>query len=133
MTGPNLFGVPAKARKAKAPKPSTGTAVTELIAAWAALFEARFGEKPLVTGKDAAALKRLVEHGCGDVGLVRRRLAAYLRLDDAFLAGQGYPLSLLLGQWNRLVALEAPEAGGRQVQDADATQRLLDRNLGRAR
>ncbi len=130
MSTDNLFGVPAKAKakKAKAPKPSTGDAVQRLIRAWDLLFTVRFNERPLITGKDAAALKRLVQHTGGDIGLVERRLALYLKLDDPFLAGQGYPLSLLLGQWNRLVALDVPERS--KVPDADRTAEMLRRNLG---
>ena len=120
MADPNLFGVVPKARKAR-PAPSPTGEIQRLIGLWASLFEERFHEKPIVTGKDGAAVKRLVAHG--GVGAVERRLRIYLALDDPYIAGQGYPLSLMLGAWNRLVAqdVQAPS----RVPDSDATSRYL--------
>lgn len=105
MAAGNLFGVEPKAKRAKAPAvPSQ--AVQRMIVIWRDLFVAKFGEQPIVTGKDGAAAKRLLTHAPADV--VERRLRLYLSLDDPYIAGQGYPLSLMLGAWNRLVAQDAP-------------------------
>ncbi|MES2341688.1 MAG: hypothetical protein V4597_08420 [Pseudomonadota bacterium] len=123
-TEANLFGVEAKAKRAKA-KPAPAGEVQAVIGQWAALFQARFGEKPLVTGKDGAAVKRLVAHG--GLPAVLRRLPIYLDLPDEFLAGQGYPLSLMLGQWNRLVALDRPAQDRGRVPDADRTSARMAR------
>ena len=122
MTPANLFGVekPAKAKKAAAPASET----QRIIGAWARLFEAKYGEKPIVNGKDAAAVKRLIGHA--GAAVVERRLGLYLALEDDFVAGQGYPLSLMLGQWNRLVALERPvQRGNQSVEATDAYLRGL--------
>lgn len=123
MVEPNLFGVTAKpkARKAKA---APGE-VQVVIGKWAALFEARFREKPLVTGKDGAAVKRLIAHAGAET--VLRRLPIYLDLPDEFLAGQGYPLSLMLGQWNRLVALDRGSTARGPAADADSTSDRMAR------
>ncbi len=119
MTAPNLFGVPAKQKQAREPN-----AVLALFDAWSVLFAERFGERPMATGKDLAALKRLLGHCNGDAEKVRRRLALYLRLDDPYVAGQGYPLVLMLGQWNRLIAQDAPERS--RVPDVERTERMLN-------
>ncbi len=115
---PNLFGIETKAKKAKAPAACPGD-VQLVIRTWAEAFERRFGEKPIITGKDGAAVKRLIGHS--DLRTVVRRLPIYLDLPDEYLAGQGYPLHLMLGQWNRLVALDRPVQPSRSVPDAEST------------
>ncbi len=101
-----------------APPPSD---VPRLIALWIDLFAAKYGERPIPTGKDAAAVKRLV--GYAGAVTVERRLRLYLALDDAYLAAQGYPLSLLSSAWNRLIALDQPDR--QRGPDAAATDRYL--------
>ncbi len=122
--GSNLFGVPDKEPKKPAPAKAGPGEVQRLIGVWAKLFEARFGEKPIVTGRDGAALKRLIAHS--DAATVERRLKVYLALDDAFIASQGYPLGLMLGAWNRLVAQDRPEPS--RVPSAERTAEYI-RNL----
>ncbi len=124
--GPNLFGVKPKAKRKAAPA-VPGGAVQRLIGAWVRLFEGRFGEKPVITPADGAALKRLVSHA-GE-GAVERRLHAYLELTNTYVAEAGYPLRLLPGEWNRLVAADKTGAP-RSVPDADATGRYLRRLKG---
>ncbi len=124
---PNLFDVRRKAkRKAVAPVP--GGAVQRLIGIWVGLYERRFGEKPVITPRDGAALKRLVLHAGADV--VEHRLPLFLELDDAYIAGEGYPLVLLQSAWNKLIAAEHTTPAPRQVRDADATDRYLRRLKG---
>jgi hypothetical protein len=120
---PNLFGVKPKAKRAK-PAPLPGGVVQRLIGVYARLFEGRFHEKPMVTPADGAALKRMVAHA-GEA-TVERRLPRYLQLDDTYLAGEGYPLRLMPGAWNRLVAAEATDAPtARTVPDAGRTAAYL--------
>ncbi len=126
MVEPNLFGVAAKVKKPKPTAAAPGD-VQLVIRTWVEAFERRFGEKPIITGKDAAACKRLVAHA--GVATVVRRLPAYLELADDFLAGQGYPLSLMLAQWNRLIAAERPTTTSR-TPDADRTAAYLRRLKG---
>lgn len=104
---PNLFGLPAPKRARKAPALPDGV-VHQLIMLWVGLFAARFGAKPVLTPADAAALKRLAREQGADV--VARRLPQYLALEDAYVAGEGYPLSLLPRAWNKLVVQDAAPA-----------------------
>ncbi len=119
--GGDLFGVGKRPAKAKA-APTPPGAIQRLIGVWASLFEARYREKPIITARDAAALKRLIGHA--DVATVERRLRAYLDLDDPYISGQGYPLALMLGAWNRLIATDRQPL--RVQMDADRTTQYLD-------
>jgi hypothetical protein len=102
------------------------SAVQQILMAWATLFEAKYHEKPIITGKDGAAVKRLLGHAPAPV--VLRRLQVYLDLDDPFITNQGYPLALMLGAWNRLVAQDRPERA--KVPDASATANYLAKMRG---
>ncbi len=124
-SSPNLFGV-IKAKPGRQVKASAHPGdVQAVIACWAQVFEAKYGEKPIITGKDGAAVKRLVAHS--DARTVVRRLPAYLGLPDEFLEAQGYPLSLMLGQWNRIVALEKQGRAVSTVPSADDTEARMRR------
>lgn len=125
MTDANLFDIKPRPKKAAKPKAPAGEA-HRIIATWAKLFEAKFREKPIIIGKDAGAVKTLLAHASADV--VERRLKAYLALDDQYIAGQGYPLSLMLSAWNRLIALEAETPS--KVPDAARTDQYLSRMKG---
>lgn len=118
---PNLFGVKPRAKRKAAP-PIAGGVVQELVALWVRLFEQKFREKPVITARDGAALKRLVAHSGAEA--VRRRLPRYLALDDAYVANEGYPLSLLQRSWNKLIVAEQGE-NGRRGPDAERTRTYL--------
>ena len=63
---------------------------------------ANHGEKPNLTGKDAALAKQLVtRHGVEKVLTV---LAAMFASPDPFIAQSGRTLGILSSQWNKLVA-----------------------------
>lgn len=119
---PNLFGIAPKAKPKKAP-PVEGGAVQRVIGRWVALFTAKMGEKPAITPRDGAAIKRLVLQAGPDV--VERRLVAYLDIDDEYIRREGYPLALLPQAWNKLIVAEREASGSRRVQDADATRSYL--------
>lgn len=116
---PNLFGVTAKTKRKAAPAPNG--AVQRAIGIWVGLFEKKFGEKPIILGRDAAALKRLVLRYGPE--LVERRLPQFLALDDAYVSTEGYPLALLEASWNKLIVAERARVG--RVPDEAATDAYL--------
>jgi len=122
MSETNLFGLKAPAKRKRTP-PAPDGAVHKLVMLWVGLFERRFGEKPMITSRDGATLKRLVT--ASDAATVGRRLEQYLALDDAYLREAGYPLGVLPSVWNRLIAQEAPAAGGNKVPGSDETEDYL--------
>jgi hypothetical protein len=116
-----LFALERK-RRSK-PTPAPDNAVHRLIAIWVGLFRQRFRERPIVTPKDGAALKRLLVQ-TQDEAVIARRLPLYFDLDDAYLQQNGFPLAQLPASWNRLIAIDAQRTQSR-VPDADATERYL--------
>lgn len=119
---PNLFDVKPKAKRKASPS-APDQVVHKLIMLWVSLFTRRFGERPVVTGRDGKALKDLVKHY--DAATVGQRLEQYLALDDVYLHDAGFPLSLLPSVWNRL-AVKAASAKPRQVyDDAERTDAYL--------
>ena len=118
---PNLFGVEPKPKREKAPA-VPGGAVQRLISLWIGLFEKRFKEKPVITARDGAALKRLVSHAGAEA--VERRLPRYLELDDPYIANEGYPLALLQRSWNKLIVADRRDNSTR-TPDADRTAEYL--------
>jgi hypothetical protein len=120
---PNLFGQQPKPKPKKtAPKVEAPSgAVQRLIGIWCGLFERKFGEKPVITGRDGAVLKRLaVAYG---VDAVERRLQLFIDLDDAFLVDAGYPLTLFESKWNKFAVAERRKEPRSTVPSYEETQR----------
>lgn len=92
-----------------------------VIAAYHDEFLRRFGEKPNITGKDAALAKGLIRrHGVEKVQEIMGRM---FESDDAFLVKAGPSLAMLSSQWNKLVANghhgpNIPEAVRRSMEKA---------------
>ena len=95
-----------------------------VIARWVELFRAHVAdERPVLTGKDAAAAKHLVDLVGAD--LVIARLPMFFALHDPYLRAQGYPLALLPAAWNRLIVLTVPEPVGDEAERTLAYVRRL--------
>lgn len=121
----DLFGAPAEKPRRRV---ASRSPVPTLIGVYVTLFNARFGARPVVTGKDGAAIKRLIaQMGAEDVA---RRLPAFLDLDDPYLVDRGFPLSLFPGAWNRLVSAEREERARRRVPSVEETDAYLRRLRG---
>lgn len=109
-TDPDLFDVKRrKARKQTDPAPSG--AVQHLIGVYRTAYESRYGELPVITKKDGALLKGLVQ--TFGAPKVEARLKAFMVWEDKFIDEQGYTVGVFHQQWNRLTA---------QVQKSDRTR-----------
>ena len=121
MGEPNLFGVETKAKQKLAAQ-SDG-AVHRLIALVCQHHEKRYGEKPLITKKDGALLKKLT----GQFGepLVTDRLKSYYAWDDAFVCESGHSIGVFFSTWNRLTALVRRTHVRTTTPSVDKTQEYL--------
>lgn len=80
----------------------TEPGVKFIINAYHDEFLRRFGEKPNITGKDAASAKGLIRsHGTEKV---REVMGLMFESDDDFIVKAGPSLPILSSQWNKLVA-----------------------------
>ncbi len=103
MTEPNLFGIQIQPPAKRARAPVADGAVTTLIHLYVALYSELLGEKPLITKKDGALLKRLViTYGAT---VVEERLRVYLAWPDPYIRARGYTLALLYSKWQEVAAL----------------------------
>lgn len=119
----NLFGMtPTPKRQKAAPVP--GGAVQQLIGQYCTLFAACFsGERPVITPRDGKALKDMVTQS--GVEKVAQRLPLYVGMDDTYLRGEGYPLRLMPGAWNKLTARLQQQASAPPAVEAQRTADYL--------
>ena len=93
-------------------------AVRTVLDAYHAAFLTATGEKPNITGQDAATAKRLItRHGAEKVLAL---LAAMYASGDPFIAQSGRTLGVLSSQWNKLVTAngQSPVKRPGRVNDA---------------
>ena len=114
------------ARTAGTPRPSRviaqpNSGVRQVLDAYHAAFIAQNGgEKPNITGKDAALAKQLVaRHGTEKVLVV---LARMFETTDVFIANSGRTIGILSSQWNKLVASQPASLARRLWEEAEHEQ-----------
>lgn len=100
-----------EARKTtRAPSCNANSGIKSLLNCWAGLYRGRFAAAYLVSGKDAAQIKRLLTagHSEGDIaGLMRRFLDSK---DDWIATKGGYTIGVFASQFNRLISTAAKRA-----------------------
>ena len=105
--------------------------IRQVLDAYQAVFVANNGEKPNITGKDAALVKQLIRrHGVEKVLAV---LKAMFESADPFIMQSGRTMGVLSSQWNKLVSVQhGPILTPKTAGNLAAGQRFLDRMEGRA-
>lgn len=97
-----------------------GAPTQRVIGAYCQAFEQRTKERPIVQGRDAKALKALVDR-YGEAK-VTRRLTMFFA--DPFAVDSGFAIDAFLRSWNRLTAQEAAENPS-SAPDVESTSRYL--------
>lgn len=116
----------ARAATPPRPAPPQGSGVQQVLDAYQLAFmAANGGEKPNLTGKDAALAKQLVtRHGADKVLAV---VAALFDSQDPFIAQSGRTLGVLSACWNKLVTAPAITLTPKTQGNLEAARRFIDR------
>jgi hypothetical protein len=115
-----LFDI-ARQPKAKRKPPAASTPAARIIARWCDLYQAAYGKRGALPGREKGAAKRLADL-YGEAAVLRL-LPAYFALRDRYIASEGYPLSLLESRWGRLTSADLADKS--RVPDAEQTSDYL--------
>lgn len=100
MAGSPLF--PRKDPKPKAPDPYPGE-TQKLVVLYMRLYKQRFGEAPLLTGRDVGTLKRLLKLGGPEK--TTERLTFFMQWHDPFVVDCGFSIAVFERQWPKITSL----------------------------
>ncbi len=103
--------------------------IKDFIDWWFQEYQSRFGQKYLVTGKDASTVKRMI--GTFDVENLKKYAVGFFGSDDEFVKKAGYTIGVFWSQINKLTSggKRGGKPGGHDQADRNSKFRAITKTV----